>query len=406
MIFALKRTVNRTLMSVLRLLAKLLHVQRPILFTGVGASRRLCGAVAQMGARRVLLVTDRGLVGLGMHEAIVEELERLGVATAVYDGVEPDPSYRQVEDGLALLREHEADAVVALGGGSPIDAAKVISVMATNRTTVRKLVGFLKVRKPGLPFFAIPTTAGTGSEVTVAAVVSDPETHLKTPIIDTKLVPQMAALDPELMAGMPPGVTADTGLDALTHAVEAYLSRNATVETDRFALAAIRLVFDQLPKAYADGRDLEAREAMAMASFYAGLAFTKTSVGYVHAVAHSFGAHYQVPHGRANAIVMPHVLEFSKSAATPRMAAMARALGLDDAEHGGSENDSELAERFIAAIRELITGLGIPERLESLKREDIPMIAGEALKEAHYNYPVPRYMNRVQCEAMLAAMLA
>ncbi len=401
MLFTLKHLVHRTLMAVLRILAKVLSIPRPILFTAPGSSIRLCNAIAQMGARHVLVVTDRGLVALGLHETIVAELERLGVATTVYDGVEPDPSYRQVEDGLALMKTNGCDAVLALGGGSPIDAAKVISVLGTNNTTVRKLVGFLKVRKPGLPFFAVPTTAGTGSEVTVAAVVSDPETHLKTPIIDPKLVPQMAALDPVLMAGMPPAVTADTGLDALTHGIEAYLSRNATVETDRFALAAIGLVFKHLPRAYTEGSDLAAREAMAMASFYAGLAFTKTSVGYVHAIAHSFGAHYQVPHGRANAIAMPHVLEFSKPKATTRMAVIARTLGLGTTE----DADAELATKLIDAIRQMIASLDVPQHLESLRRDDIPMIASEALKEAHYNYPVPRYMDRGQCEQLLAAML-
>ncbi len=400
MFFALKRLVHRTLMTVLRLLAKVLSIPRPILFTTAGSSQRLCAAIAQMGARHVLVVTDRGLIGLGMHEPIVAEFARLGVDTTVFDGVEPDPSYTQVEDGLALLKKNACDAVLALGGGSPIDAAKVISVLATNKTTVRKMIGFLKVRKPGLPFYAIPTTAGTGSEVTVAAVVSDPETHLKTPVIDPKLVPQMAALDPALMVGMPPSVTADTGLDALTHGVEAYLSRNATVETDRFALAAIQLVFDHLPEAYAEGNNLAAREAMAMASFYAGLAFTKTSVGYIHAIAHSFGAHYQVPHGRANAIAMPYVLEFSQPKAASRMATIARTLGL------GEGTDSELATQLVEAIRRLLVDLDIPSHLEPLRRDDLPTIAGEALKEAHYNYPVPRYMNRQQCEGMLAAMLA
>ncbi len=395
----MKKTAHYALMRTLKLLAKVLVIPRPVLFTGEGAALKLCEAVAQMGARHVLLVTDEVLVSLGLHTSLVEALGHHGVTTTIYDGVRPDPTYTQVEDGLALLRGKGCDAVVALGGGSPIDAAKVISVMATNPKPVRKLIGFLKVRKPGLPLYAVPTTAGTGSEVTVAAVLSDPETHLKTPIIDTHLVPQMAALDPILMAGMPPAVTADTGLDALTHGVEAYLSRNATPETDRFALAAIRLVFDNLPKAYADGNDLAARSAMAMASFYAGLAFTKTSVGYIHAIAHSFGAHYGVPHGRANAIVMPHVLEFSKGPAEQRLAEMALALGL------GAEPKAELATRFIATARSLIQELGVPDRLESLRREDIPEIATEALREGHYNYPVPRYMNRKQCERLIAHML-
>ena len=397
----MKKTAHTALMQTLKLLAKVLVIPRPVLFSGEGAAHKLCGAIAQMADRHVLLVTDDVLVALGLHSAIVEELEQHGVRVTIYDGVRPDPTYTQIEEGLALLEKSGCDAVLALGGGSPIDAAKVISVLATNPKPVRKLLGFLKVRKPGLPLYAIPTTAGTGSEVTVAAVLSDPETHLKTPIIDTHLVPQMAALDPGLMAGMPPAVTADTGLDALTHGVEAYLSRNATAETDRFALAAIRLIFENLPKAYADGQDLAARSGMAMASFYAGLAFTKTSVGYIHAIAHSLGGHYGVPHGRANAITMPHVLEFSKRPARKRLAEMAIALELGAA----SESRAKLADHFIARTTRLIRELGVPERLDALVKEDIRQIAKEALHEGHYNYPVPRYMSRRQCERLIAKML-
>ena len=400
MSFAVKRTLHRLIMRVLRLLAKVINIPRPVLLTGAGSSLRLCDAVAQMGARHVLLVTDADLVSLGMPQPIVDALAGHGVETTIFDGVKPDPSYRQVERGVTVLKEAGCDAVLALGGGSPIDAAKMISVRATHDVALRKLVGFFKVRKPPLPLYAVPTTAGTGSEVTVAAVISDPETHLKTPVIDPKLVPRMAALDPGLMTGLPKAITADTGMDALTHAVEAYLSRNATAETDSLALAAVRMIFDNLPRAYADGADLAAREAMALASCYAGLAFTRASVGYIHAVAHSFGAHYNTPHGRANAIVMPHVLELSKGPAARRMAELAAALGHE------AGSDAELADAFIADVRELAAKLDIPDRLASLKREDIPQIATEALREAHYNYPVPRYFSRAQCEQLLADLLA
>lgn len=397
--FFLNRIIHSLIIGVLRFLAIVLPIPRPVLFVGEGASLKLCKAVVQMGAQHVLLVTDSRLVSLGLHKSIVAELDRLGMTTTVYDGVKPDPTYDQVAAGLALLRERGCDAVIALGGGSPIDAAKMISVMATNNMPIEKFVGFLKVKKPGLPLAVIPTTAGTGSEVTVASVVSHPETHLKTPVIDPKLVPSMAALDPLLMVGMPPAVTADTGLDALTHAIESYISVNSMPDTEAFARAAVRLVFENLPRAHADGGDLAAREGMAMASFYAGLAFTKTSVGYVHAIAHSFGAHYGTVHGRANAIVMPHVLEYSKQPAARRLAELARALGLEGA------SDAELADRFIAEVRRLIASLDVPDQLDSLKREDIPQIATEALHEGHYNYPVPRYMNRADCERVLAGML-
>ncbi len=386
-------------MNVIKLLAKVLAIPRPVILTGSGSSLRLCAAVADMGARHVLLVTDADLVALGMTGPIVEALAGHGVETTIFDGVTPDPTYLQVERGVAVLKEAGCDAVLALGGGSPIDAAKMIGARATNDKALGKLTGFLKVRNPPLPLFAVPTTAGTGSEVTLAAVVSDPETHQKTPVIDPKLVPRVAALDPALMTSLPKSVTADTGLDALTHAVEAYISRSSTPETDCLARAAVRMIFDSLPRAWADGGDLEAREAMALASCYAGLAFTRASVGHIHSIAHSFGAHYNTPHGRANAIVMPHVLEFSKGPAQQRLAELARALGHDDG------SDAELAAAFIAAVRQLINRFGIPDRLDSLRREDIPAIAAEALRETHYTYPVPRYPSRAQCEQLLTAML-
>jgi alcohol dehydrogenase class IV len=257
-----------------------------------------------------------------------------------------------------------------------------------------------RVRRPPLPLFAIPTTAGTGSEVTLAAVVSDPATHAKKFFVDPKLLPRMAALDPGLMTGLPRAITAATGMDALTHAVESFLSRTSTRQTEEWASAAVRLIFANLPRACANGSDLEARKAMALASYYAGLAFTRTSVGYVHAIAHTFGAYYRIPHGRANAIALPHVLEFSKDAARERLARLAGLIGR------GGASEAEGAEGFITAVRELMAEIGIPRTLDALREGDIPAIARQALAEAHLNYPVPRYMSQPECEALLREILA
>jgi alcohol dehydrogenase class IV len=281
-----------------------------------------------------------------------------------------------------------------------MDAAKVIAAMATNRVPLEKLEGPMKVRKLPAPFFAIPTTAGTGSEVTLAAVLSDPDTHAKKFFIDPKLLPLMTALDPSLMTGLPPHITAATGMDALTHAVESFLSRTSNEKTEVYARTSIRLVFDHLHSAYSEGHVIESRKAMALASYYGGLAFTRTSVGYVHAIAHTFGAFYGTPHGLANAIALPHVLEFSKDTARGRLAAMAELIGLE----GGSE--AERADRFIAAVRDLMAKLDISEKLDALRAEDIPSIARQALGEAHLNYPVPRYMSQSQCEALLQQIVA
>ena len=401
LLFSLKVLFYKSLMAGLKVLVKLIPARKPLVFTGPGSAQDLCEAIATFDLQRVLIVTDATLVKLGMIEPMKAALEKRGIAVAIYDGVLPDPTHTVIEEGLAALKQHNADSILAVGGGSPMDAAKVIGACATNNASVAKLSGVLKVKKPILPLFAIPTTAGTGSETTIAAVVSDPKSHQKSPVVDPKLVPVATALDPELMTGLPPAITAATGMDAMTHAIESYLSKHAASDTDAYALAAIRMIFGNLRTAYSDGMNLEARQAMAVASFYAGVAFTKANVGYVHAIAHQFGAFYHVPHGLANAIVLPHILKYSKPAATDRMSDLAIAAGL-----GGKDEDAaELAQKFVDAISALNEELGIPQKLDKLKQDDIPQIAKGALKEAHYLYPVPRYMDQATCEGIVAAML-
>lgn len=402
MFFSIKTVFYRCIIAVVKILGVLIPQRKPTMLLGPGASEHLCVAAAQFGVKKMLIVTDAVLVQIGLHQAMIDTLKDNGVESVIYDGVEPDPTYRHVEEGLALLQQHQCDAILAVGGGSPIDTAKLISARATNEQSIEELTGFLKVKNACLPLFAIPTTAGTGSEVTIAAVVCDPKTHQKNQVIDTKLVPLMAALDPLLMIGLPPHVTAATGMDALTHAVEAYLSVNATTETDGYALAAVKLIFTNLARAYEDGGDIKARQAMAMASFYAGSAFTKASLGYVHAIAHQFGSLYHTPHGLANAIVLPHVLDYSRDAASDRLAQLAGASGVQNA----AATDVLLAEQFIARVCELQITLAIPDKLDALQAMDIPAIASQALHEAHYNYPVPKYMNQLQCESLLKRMLA
>lgn len=394
-----RKTLHDVVIAITAVVSRLIPDRVPMTLLGAGSSKDLCEAIAQAGAKKLLIVTDAMLVRLGLVGQITRALEDNGVAWCVYDGVEPDPTSAHVEAGLALLRRERCDAVLALGGGSPMDAAKVIAAAATNDKPLRKLEGLLKVRRPPLPLYAIPTTAGTGSEVTIAAVVSDPVTHAKKFFVDPKLLPLMTALDPLLMIGLPPPITAATGMDALTHAVESYLSKTSTGQTERWASAAIRLIFTNLPKAYAEGSNIDARRAMTLASYYAGLAFTRTSVGYVHAIAHQFGAHYRTPHGLANATVLPHVLDFSIVAATPRMAEMARMIGLE------GTNDAALARAFVDAVRELALAVGIPPTLAALRPGDIAAIAREALAEAHMNYPVPRYMDAADCEQLIGRLL-
>lgn len=400
--FSLQIVFYKFMILGIRLLTRVLPQSKPLLLTGPGSAPQLCATVSTFGSKKLLIVTDAMLRELGILDPITAELEKHDVQWAIYDGVQPDPDVLQVEEGIAILKRENCDAVLAVGGGSSMDAAKVIAAGATNARDVKNFVGILKVRKAPLPLYAIPTTAGTGSEVTLVAVISDPVTHEKLKVIDNKLIPVAAALDPTLMTGLPPHITAATGMDALTHAIEAYISKLATPETDRYALAAVNMIFHNLPRAYADGDDLDARNSMALAACYAGLAFSKANVGYVHAFAHNFGALYGTPHGLANAIALPHILAFSKDAITDRLAELARAAGLGEDNEAGAV----LAQRFIERVFALNKELDIPATLESLQDADIPGLARSALHEAHYLYAVPKYMTTPQCEAIMRGLLA
>lgn len=402
MLFPLKVQYYKGLAKALKVAAAVIPMPKPTLFTGADSSLELCDAISQLGIKKVLLVSDEVLVNIGLLKDITARLEKNGTAYTIFDGILPDPSYDQVEAGLEALKDNHCEAILAVGGGSPIDASKAIAARATNDKPLKKMAGLFKLRKAPLPFFAIPTTAGTGSEVTIVSVVSDPVTHQKTPIIDPKLVPMMAALDGKLMLGLPPAVTAATGMDALTHAIESYISTNATSETEAYSLAATKLILENLETAVHDGKNLEARQNMAMASYYAGLAFTKASVGYVHAIAHNFGALYKTPHGLANSIVLPHVLDYSKSEIVDRLATLAEAGGLKN----GRESKRQLANKFIARIRAMLKDFEIPDHLDVLQSDDIPKIARLALEEAHMNYPVPKYMDQKTCESLLQKMEA
>ncbi|MGH0036407.1 MAG: iron-containing alcohol dehydrogenase [Myxococcota bacterium] len=395
----LKKGLHDVAIGATKMFSKLLPDKVPVTFVGEHATRELCDSIAQLGVSKVLIVTDAGLVDVGLVGRVTDALDAAGVRHSVYSGVEPDPTFDQAEAGLAQLRAEGCDAVLAVGGGSPMDAAKVIAAAATDDRPMQKLEGLFKLRRAPLPLFAIPTTAGTGSEVTVAAVVSDSESHAKKFFVDPKLLPRMTALDPTLMVGLPPHITAATGMDALTHAVESWIATTSTEQTEGYARVAVKLIFQHLPTACAHGDDLAARKSMALASYYAGLAFTRTSVGYVHAIAHHFGARYGTPHGLANAIALPPVLEFSRPEVEGRLARLAELIGV------GEGSDARKAEAFIEAVRGLKEEVGIPTSLDALVESDIPDLARGALAEAQMNYPVPRYMSQPQCEALLRSLL-
>jgi len=391
------RVVGTGYVTGLRAVTYLLNIPKPTVFMSKGASLRMCETVSEFGLKRLLIVTDKALYELGLLDPILKVLDEQGMAYEMYTDVEPDPTFSVVENGLKQYRKKGCDSVMAIGGGSSIDAAKVIALAATNECEPRDLVGILKGRRPSAPFFAIPTTAGTGSEATIGAVISDTLTHKKELVIDTKIVPLMAALDPELMKGLPAPITAATGLDALTHLMEAYLSTMATEESDYYARSGIQMVFDNLPQVCKRGSLVKAREKMALASYYGGLTINIAGLGYVHAFAHQLGAKFRIPHGASNAKVLPHVLAFNKPACTPRMAEIARFLNL------GKPGDSEdkLADKVIQAVKDLIAEVGIDPSVSELQPGHHEDIIRAAFKEANSTYAVPRYMSNEEADALL-----
>ena len=383
-------------------LLRLLPRNAPIVYKGVNSALVLCEQVALLGFTRVILVTDDFLGGSGILDGVKSTLTENGVEFVVFDGVLPDPSFDQVQAGEAMLRTEKCQAVIAVGGGSVLDAAKMMAMLHTNPGPLEKFDGIQKCKKAGLPLFAIPTTAGTGSEITLAAIITDPVSHKKVPIVDSKMIPGYIALDAEIMKGMPPGITAATGMDALTHAVESYLSKASSESTEIQAKAAIRLIFMYLVKAYKDGGDMQARDAMAMASFYAGSAFGKTSVGYVHGIAHQLGRVCGTPHGNANAMVLPEVLAAYGDCVHARLADLARLINIGEPNSG----NSQLAGQFIQAIIDMRREMELPLQPKDLNLQDVSGIVEEAIIEAGGLYPVPRYMSEDEIRTIVNGLLA
>lgn len=376
---------------------------KPFTFVGANSSRALCRAIVGTGVKRLMLITDGALYKLGLLNPLVEQLRLAGLNVSIYADVEPDPGYELVLRGVERINQSGAEAVLAVGGGSSIDCAKAIVLCHANSCHPSKLTGvwlYALPRKRGLPFYAIPTTAGTGSEVTIAAVVSDKAAGTKKAIIDPKVVPAMVALDPALTSGLPPFVTAFTGMDALTHAIEAYLSSMASPETDEQALSAATMILRSLPVVCQDGANLEAREDMLVASCMAGMAFTKAGVGYVHALAHQLGGLYHLPHGLANAIVLPYVLDHAKTRCSARLARLADVAGI----RSGGMTDMECADAFIAHVRALNTSMGIPSFVKELRMSDYSTIIDRAFAEAHGTYGVPRYMTWTDALTLLDSL--
>lgn len=372
----------------------------PETLEGAGAVKKLPALIKEKGFTKVLVVTDKVLMDLGLPKGMLEAMDSAGIEYVVYDGVQPNPTDRNVNEGLKLFIENGCQAMVAFGGGSPMDCCKGIGAMAVKKgKTVEQLQGLFKILHKIPTIFAVPTTAGTGSETTVAAVITNEKTHHKASMNDTSLMPKYAVLDPELTVGLPPKVTSTTGMDALCHAVECYTNNTYNSKLEKkLSEDAVKLIYDNLYEAYTDGSNLEARHNMQKAAFYAGRAFTRGCVGYVHAIGHTLGGLYGTPHGLAMSVILPHVMRQFGSAAHERLARLAEVCGMTGA------NDAEKAEKFISWIEEMKVKMNIPAGLDVIKDEDVPQIIEWAMKEANPLYPVPAIWDKADFEKCISTI--
>lgn len=384
--------------------SSVLPIPTPVSFIGKDGVRKLCQAIYQSGFKKVMLVTDQGTLAAGLGDIVTAHADEVGLKYKIFDQIEPDPSKDIVAKGVAFYNKHKCQAIIALGGGSSIDAAKVMAATASSDVPIHKLYGFFKVWSKVEPLFVIPTTAGTGSEVTVGAVITDRVKLTKNVIADPRIIPKMLALDPDMTVTLPPHITAATGMDALTHAVESYISTVDVKSSMDNAKVAVAMIFENLKKAYDEPTNTEAREGMALAAYLAGLAINKNGLGYVHCFAHNVGARYKVPHGLANAIIMPYVLEYSKDkpVVEKRLAELAKVASIS----GKGDSDKKAAQKFIQAIKDLNDAVGIPTKMDALVESEIPDVAKAAMKESlQLAYPVPKIMNTKTANELLKQML-
>lgn len=403
MLWTLKKIWYRVYQNVFKVAMCFMDWSEPELLEGAGSILRLPEFIKNKGINKVLVVTDKGLMSLHLLDPLFEKLDEVGLAYVVYDGVQPNPTIPNIEDCKDMYIQNGCEGIIAFGGGSSMDCAKAAGARVVKpNQSVRDMRGYLKVHKKLPPFFAVPTTAGTGSETTVAAVVTDPETHEKNAINDICLRPKFAVLDPELTVGLPQHITSTTGMDAMTHAVEAYIGKSNTKQTREQAEKATKLIYDNLEKAYANGKDYEARANMLKGSYWAGCAFTRAYVGYVHAIAHNLGGLYGTPHGLANAVILPYVLDWYADAAYPQLAQLADIIGITTP----SMSVEEKGKAFIAEIKRMNEAMNIPAKFDFIKEEDMQTLVSRALKEGNPGYPVPKIMDAADCEAVIRTFMA
>lgn len=373
---------------VFRLVSYVLPFRKP---TIVERTTDVPKVASGLGLKHPMVITDSVIASLGLMDDMMAELKSHGMDWHLYDKTVPNPTIDNIEEALDLYMSNQCDFIIAFGGGSSIDCAKGVAArVAKPRKSISDLKGVLKVRSATPTLFAIPTTSGTGSEATIAAVITDNQTHEKYAINDTALIPRYAVLDPNLTLCLPPHITSTTGMDALTHAVEAYIGNSNTAETREMSRAAVKLIVDNVFDAYQNGTNITARENMQKASYYAGIAFTRAYVGYVHAVAHTLGGFYNIPHGLANAVTLPYVLKAFGSSVHERLAELEEVISGQNAH----EPVSIKANRFIDRIQSLNQRMGIPTKIEGINEKDIPLMVDRAFHEANPLYPVPKIFTR------------
>lgn len=379
----------RSYQRVLKTSSRALPWREPELLEGEDSFNELPALIKKQGIESVLIVTDEGIVEAGLMDDFLQGLQEKGIRFFMYDKTVPNPTVENVEEAAQLYKENNCQGIVAVGGGSPIDCAKIAGarIVKPNKS-ISQMKGLLKVLKKLPPMFVVPTTAGTGAETTLAAVVSNRETHEKTPLMDTSLIPKYAVLDPLLIVKLPAHITAATGMDALTHAVEAYIGKSNTRKTKQWSIDAVKLIFENLYETYTNGDNIAARKNMQKAAYLGGMAFTRAYVGYVHAIAHTLGGFYNIPHGQANAIILPYVLEYYGASAHKKLAELADVIKISER----NDTTEQKAVKFIHAIRDLNDKMEIPSKVNGIVDTDIPKMTKRALKEGNPLYPVPKLL--------------
>ena len=396
-----KKAYYRSFQAVFNVGARCLYWRRPVPVSGIGSIQKIPSLLRKEKVRKVMVVTGP-TIGKKLAPKILSELDAAGISYVLFAEVESNPSVNTVNRIQKLYLDNACEGFIAVGGGSPMDAAKAAAARVVRpKTEVGRMAGLLKVMKKIPPFIAVPTTAGTGSETTIAAVITDSDTHHKYALMDLHLIPKYAVLDPEMTRELPPKITSTTGMDALTHAIEAYICWTYnTSESIRLAEEAVCEIFRYLERAYRAGNDMEARTQMLIAAYKAGFAFTRAGVGNVHAIAHTLGGLYNTPHGLANAVILPIVLEDYGEAVYEKLAHLAELTGV---KFDGS--DEEKAKAFIAEIRAMNRRMEIPTGFDFIKEEDIPQMVRWALAEANPVYPVPVVYNKKRCEKVIRRII-